>query len=316
MALQQYIVRRLALALVTLLITSFLVFTMIRLNPDAVVAARLGENYTQEQAEAVKEEYGLNRPIPTEYVAWVGRVVRGDWGRSAYTYKPVLVEMGPKIAVTLELAMLAVTFAILIGIPVGVLSALRQDHWPDYTLRMLSIFGLSVPGFYVATIVMALLAKNFHWIPDIRYRTFIEDQLGNLQQMALPALILALSTSAQVMRYTRAMMVDIMRQDFIRTAWSKGLRERVVVTRHALKNAMLPVITVLGISMTFLVGGTVIFETLFVLPGQGTHLIRAVQQRDFAVVQGVTLFFALAVVLINLFVDLSYTLLDPRARTS
>jgi peptide/nickel transport system permease protein len=311
---QQYILRRLILAVITLVITSFLVFSMIRLDPDAVVSARLGENFTLEQMEAVKEEYGLNRPIPTEYVRWVVGVVRGDWGTSAYSYQPVLPEMAPRIAVTLELALLAILFAVMIGIPIGIVSALRQDRWPDYTLRIFSIFGLSVPGFYIATIVVALMAIHFQWLPDIRYKRLTEDPLGNLQQMWMPALILSLSTSAQVMRYTRAMMVDILRQDFIRTAWAKGLRERSIVARHALKNALLPVITVLGITMSWMVGGTVIFETLFVLPGQGTHLVRAVQQRDVAVVQGVTLFFAIAVVLINLIVDLSYTVLDPRTR--
>jgi peptide/nickel transport system permease protein len=313
MSTHRYLVRRLLLALVTLAITSFLVFVAIRLDPDAVIAARLGENYTREQAEAVKADYGLDQPAWLEYIRWIGRVVRGDWGTSAYSHRPVLAEMAPRIAVTLELALLAVVFAVSIGIPIGLVSALRQDRWPDYTLRIFSIFGLSVPGFYIATIAMALLAKNFQWIPDIRYHSLLEDPAKNLQQMALPAFILALSTSAQVMRYTRAMMVDVLRQDYIRTAWAKGLRERVVVLRHAMKNAMLPVITVLGITMTFLVGGTVIFETLFVLPGQGTHLVRAVQQRDFAVVQGITLFFAVLVVLINLVVDVSYTLLDPRA---
>ena len=315
MPMQQYVLGRLVLALLTLLITSFLVFGAVRLDPDAVIAARLGENYTQEQAEAVKADYGLDRPLALEYVRWVVRVLRGDWGMSAYSHRPVLHEMAPRIAVTLEFALLAVTFAVIIGIPNGVLSALRQDRWPDYTLRVVAVFGLSVPGFYIATIVLALLAKSFHWIPDIRYKRLTEDPLGNLQQMALPAFILSLSTSAAVMRYTRAMMVDVLRQDYIRTAWSKGLRERAVVLGHALKNALLPVITVLGISMTFLVGGTVIYETLFVLPGQGTHLVRAVQQRDFAVVQGITLFYAIAVVFINLVVDISYTLLDPRART-
>jgi peptide/nickel transport system permease protein len=315
MPMQQYVLRRLLLALVTLLITSFLVFGAIRLDPDAVVAARLGENFTQAQADAVKADYGLDKPVAREYLRWLLQVLRGDWGTSAYTHRPVLSEMAPRIAVTLEFALLAVTFAVLIGIPNGVLSALRQDRWPDYTVRVFAVFGLSVPGFYIATIVLALLAKNFHWIPDIRYQRLTEDPLGNLQQMALPAFILSLSTSATVMRYTRAMMVDVLRQDYVRTAWAKGLRERAVVVRHALKNAMLPVITVLGLSMTFLVGGTVIYETLFVLPGQGTLLVRAVQQRDFALVQGITLFFAVAVVLINLLVDISYTLLDPRART-
>lgn len=314
MAMYQFVLRRLLLAVPTLLIVSFLIFGMIRLDPDSVVAARLGEGYTEEQANMVKETYGLNEPVATEYVKWLGRVVRGDWGESAYTFKPVLSEMAPKIGVTFELAFLAILFAVIIGVPIGVFSAMRQDRWPDYVLRSFAIFGLSVPGFLIATIVLALLAKNFGWIPSIRYQSLREDPIANLQQMWMPAFIVSLATSAQVMRYARTMMLDVLRQDYIRTAWAKGLRERVIVVRHALKNALLPVVTVIGLTMATLVGGTVIFESLFSLPGMGRHLILAVSQKDFAVVQGVALFFAITVVLVNLIVDVSYTLLDPRAR--
>jgi peptide/nickel transport system permease protein len=310
----QFVLRRMLLSVPTLLIVSFLIFGMVRLDPDSVVAARLGEGYTPEQAEAVKETYRLNEPLVGEYVRWLGRVLRGDWGESAYTFKPVLEEMGPKIGVTFELAFLAILFAVVIGVPIGVYSAMRQDRWPDYVLRSFAIFGLSVPGFLIATIVLALLAKHFGWIPPIRYQSLREDPVANLQQMWMPALIVSLATSAQVMRYARTMMLDVLRQDYIRTAWAKGLRERVVVVRHALKNALLPVITVVGLTVASLVGGTVIFESLFSLPGIGRHLILAVSQKDFAVVQGVALFFAITVVAVNLLVDLSYTLLDPRAR--
>ncbi len=310
----RFVIRRLILAIPTLLIVSFLVFSMVRINPDSIVFARLGENYSEEQAAAIRKDYGLDKPVPTEYVRWLSRVVRGDLGESSYTFKPVVEEMGPKIAVTLELALLAVFFAVLIGIPVGVYSAMRQDRWPDYVLRTSAILGLSVPGFYVATVVLAILANEFGWIPDIRYHSLREDPLGNVQQMWMPAFILSLATSAQVMRYSRTMMLDVLRQDYIRTAWAKGLRERAIISQHALKNAMLPVITVLGLTMAALVGGTVIFETLFGLPGLGTYLVRAVQQKDFVVIQGVTLFFATSVVVINLVVDVSYTILDPRAR--
>jgi len=274
----------------------------------------LARHLPPEQAEAVKDTYRLNEPLVSEYVRWLGRVLRGDWGESAYTFKPVLEEMGPKIGVTFELAFLAILFAVTIGVPIGVYSAMRQDRWPDYVLRSFAIFGLSVPGFLIATIVLALLAKNFGWIPSIRYQSLREDPIANLQQMWMPALIVSLATSAQVMRYARTMMLDVLRQDYIRTAWAKGLRERVIVVRHALKNALLPVITVVGLTMASLVGGTVIFESLFSLPGIGRHLILAVSQKDFAVVQGVALFFAITVVAVNLLVDLSYTLLDPRAR--
>lgn len=310
----QFVLRRMLLSIPTLLIVSFLIFGMVRINPDSIVGARLGEGYSEEQAKQIKHEYGLDRPVATEYVRWVGNIVTGDWGKSAYTYRPVLAEMAPKIAVTLELALFAVIFSVVIGLPVGVYSAMRQDKWPDYVLRSNAILGLSVPGFYIATIVLALLANQLQWIPDIRYHSFLDDPLANLKQMWLPALILSLGTAASVMRYSRTMMLEVLRQDYIRTAWSKGLDERVVIARHALKNAMLPVVTILGLTMATLVGGTVIFEGLFGLPGLGRHLVGAVARKDFAVIQGVALFFAVAVVTINLVVDISYTVLDPRAR--
>lgn len=310
----QFVLRRCLLSIPTLLIVSFLVFGMVRINPDSIVAARLGEGYSEEQAVQIKHEYGLDRPVVTEYARWAGNILRGDWGESAYTYRPVLAEMAPKIAVTLELALFAVILSVLIGLPVGVYSAMRQDKWPDYVLRSNAILGLSVPGFYIATIVLALLANQLQWIPDIRYHSFIDSPIANLEQMWLPALILSLGTAASVMRYSRTMMLEVLRQDYIRTAWSKGLDERVVIFRHALKNAMLPVVTILGLTMATLVGGTVIFEGLFGLPGLGRHLVGAVARKDFAVIQGVTLFFAVAVVTINLVVDISYTFLDPRAR--
>ncbi|MBA4179988.1 MAG: glutathione ABC transporter permease GsiC [Anaerolinea sp.] len=310
----QFVLRRLVLSLPTLVIVSFLIFGMVRINPDSIVAARLGEGYTEDQAARIRDQYGLDEPVVTEYARWVGNILRGDWGESAYTFEPVLKEMGPKIAVTLELALFAIVFAVIIGLPVGVFSAMRQDQWPDYVLRTNAILGLSVPGFYVATVVLAILANQFSWIPDIRYHSFLDDPLGNLKQMWLPALILSLGTAASVMRYSRTMMLEVLRQDYIRTAWAKGLSERVVIFRHALKNAMLPVVTILGLTMAALVGGTVIFETLFGLPGLGRHLTGAVQRKDFVVIQGVTLFFAVAVVVINLIVDISYTVLDPRSR--
>jgi len=311
----QFVLRRVLLSIPTLLIVSFLIFGMVRINPDSIVGARLGEGYSEEQAKQIKQDYGLDRPVATEYARWVGNILTGDWGKSAYTYRPVLAEMAPKIAVTLELALFAVVLSVLIGLPVGVYSAMRQDKWPDYVLRSNAILGLSVPGFYIATILLALLANQLQWIPDIRYHSLFDDPIANLKQMWLPSLILSLGTAASVMRYSRTMMLEVLRQDYIRTAWSKGLDERVVIFRHALKNAALPVVTILGLTMATLVGGTVIFEGLFGLPGLGRHLVGAVARKDFAVIQGVALFFAVAVVTINLVVDISYTVLDPRARS-
>jgi len=311
---QKIIVRRLVLSIPTLLIVSFIIFGILRLDPDAAVAARLGEGYTPEAAEQLKEELGLNNNIATEYVKWLGNLLRGDWGTSMYSYEPVLSEVMPKVGVTLELALVAVFFAVVIGVPIGVISAIRQDSWIDYVLRGFSVLGLSVPGFVVATFVLAFLAIQFKWIPPTQYAAPWEDPVQNFQQFALAGLILSLATAASVMRYTRTMMLDVLRQDYIRTAWAKGLRERVVITRHALKNVLLPVITVIGLTMATLVGGTVIFETLFTMNGVGRLLIRGVYERDYPLVQGITLLFAIAVVLINLIVDISYSLLDPRAR--
>jgi peptide/nickel transport system permease protein len=312
---QKVILRRLALSIPALLIVSFLIFGMLRLDPEAAVAARLGEGYTPEAAEKLREQLGLNNPVATEYLRWLGNLLRGDWGTSLYSHRPVLEEVLPRIQVTLQLALTAVTFAIIIGIPIGIISAIRQDSWIDYLLRGLSVLGLSVPGFVIGTLVLAGLAIQFGWIPPTTYWAPWDNPVLNFQQFALPALILSLATSASVMRYTRTMMLDVLRQDYIRTAWAKGLRERVIITRHALKNVLLPVVTVIGLTMATLVGGTVIFETLFMLDGVGRLLIRAVFERDFPLVQGITLLFAFAVVFINLVVDISYTMLDPRARS-
>ncbi len=310
----KFVVRRLMLAIPTLLIVSFLAFGMIRINPDSIVTARLGEAYSEEAAREIKADYGLDKPFYTEYFRWLGDVARGDLGTSALSFRPVADEVGPKIIVTLELAALAVLFAVVVGVPVGVISAMRQDKWPDYILRSVAIFGLSVPNFYIATILLTVFAINFNWGPSLKYIEFWDNPLRNLQQFAFPAFILSLGTSAQVMRFSRTMMLDVLRQDYIRTAWAKGLRERLVISRHALKNAMLPVITVLGLTAANLVGGTVIFETLFTLPGVGGYLTYSVAQKDFQPIQGVVLLFAFAVIVINLVVDISYTLLDPRAK--
>lgn len=312
----QFVLRRILLSLPALLVVTFIVFGMIRLDPESVVAARLGEGYDPKGQAAIdiKAQYGLDKPFYTEYAKYLGRIFRGDWGESAISFKPVWEEMAPRIAVTVELALVAIFFAVVIGVPIGVLAAMRQDHWPDYLLRTVAILGLSVPGFYVATVVLALAAYNVGWAPPLGYTKLYDNPWSNLQQMLLPAFILSLASSASVMRYSRTMMLDVLRQDYIRTAWAKGLRERVVISRHALKNALLPVVTVIGLTLATLVGGTVVFEQIFTLPGLGTYLVYSVVQRDFAPVQAVTLFFAISVVTINLVVDVSYTMLDPRAR--
>ncbi len=308
------VVRRLLYAVPTVLIVSFLVFSMVRFLPGDIAVAKLGEGYTEEAAQQIRKEYGLDKPWPQQYAIYLGEVVRGDFGR-AESGQPVLTELRSRFPVTLELAILAVIFSALIGIPIGVLSAIRQDSVADYATRGGAIFGLAVPGFVLATLLQSLLSINWGInIASLEYRRLTEDPIANLGQLWLPALILSLGTGAQVMRMTRAMMLEVQRQDYIRTATAKGLAEGVVLLRHALRNALMPVVTIFGLQMAFLMGGTVIFESIFSLPGMGRFLIEAVTRRDYATVQGITLVFAITVVIINLIVDLSYTMLDPRTR--
>jgi len=310
----QEITRRFLLAVPTVLIVSFMIFGMIRFLPGDIAVAKLGEGYTEEAAQRIRAQYGLNKPWPRQYAEYVGNLLRGDFG-TAETGQPVLREIRSRFPVTLELALLAVCFSALIGIPLGVLSALRQDTVADYIARSTAIFGLAVPGFVVATLLQSVF--SIRWginIASVSYHPFSSDPLANLSQMWIPALLLSLGTGAQVMRMTRAMMLEVQRQDYIRTATAKGLAGRAVLMRHALRNALMPVVTIFGLQMAFLIGGTVIFESIFSLPGMGRYLIEAVTRRDYAVVQGITLIFATSVVLINLVVDLSYTFLDPRTR--
>ncbi len=309
-----YILRRLLLALPTVLLVSFLVFGMIRFLPGDIATAKLGEWYTEEAARRIRAQYGLDKPWPQQFLRYLAGITRGDLGR-AESGQTVTAEIRARYPVTLELALLAVAFAALIGIPIGVLSAVRQDSPADYLARGGAVLFLAVPGFYLATLLQSLF--SIRWginIASIHYTPLTQNPLANLQQMWLPALILSLGTAAQVMRMTRAMMLEVLRQDYIRTATAKGLHRGVVLTRHALRNALMPVVTIFGLTMAFLIGGTVIFESIFSLPGMGRYLIEAVTRRDYAAVQGITLLFAVSVVVINLIVDLSYTWLDPRHR--
>jgi peptide/nickel transport system permease protein len=310
------ITRRLLLAIPTVLIVSFFVFSMVRFLPGDIAVAKLGEAYTEEAAQEIRREYGLDKPWPQQYARYLGDVLRGDFGRSE-AGQPVLREIWSRFPVTLELALIAVLFSAVIGIPIGVLSAVRQDSITDYLTRGIAILGLSVPGFVLATLLQSLFSVRWGInIASLNFQRFTENPTANLSQLWLPALLLSLGTGAQVMRMTRAMMLEVQRQDYIRTARAKGLRDRLILLRHALRNALMPVITIFGLQMAFLMGGTVIFESIFSLPGMGRLLIEAVTRRDYAVVQGITLIFATTVVVINLIVDLSYTFIDPRTRTA
>jgi len=312
--LRRYLAKRLFVAIPSLLIASLIVFTLPRLIPGDVVTLMLEEKAYAKDLDELREKLGLSRPIHVQYVEWLGRAVRGDLGESLWTRRPVLEELGRRLPVTLELGVLATTVALLIAIPVGVISATRQDTASDYLARSAAILGLSVPGFWLATLVIVLPAIWWGWRPLTGFVEFSRDPLAHVGQLMLPAAILGIASAAAVMRLTRGMLLEVLRQDYIRTAWAKGLRERVIVMKHGLKNALIPVITVLGIQIAQIVGGTVIIETIFGLPGMGRFLFDAITQRDYPVIQGVNLVVVSVIILANLVVDALYAVLDPRIR--
>jgi peptide/nickel transport system permease protein len=301
-------------AIPSLLIASLIVFSLPRLLPGDAVQLMLDEKAYGKDLEDLRAKLGLNQPIHVQYVAWLGQVARGDLGQSLWTSRPVLEELALRLPVSLELGVLALLFAIVIAVPIGVLAAVRQDTLSDYAMRSMAILGLSVPGFWIATLAILLPAIWWGWSPPIRFTTLSADPWAHVVQFLLPAFILGIASAAAIMRLTRGTLLEVLRQDYVRTAWSKGLRERVVVLKHSLKNALIPVITVLGIQVAQILGGTVIFETIFGLPGIGRFLFDAINQRDYPVIQGVNLLIVTVVVVTNLAVDALYALLDPRIR--
>ena len=314
----QYIIRRLLLAIPVLVAVSILVFGGTRVVPGDICLIVLGaaESVTEEQCARVDHDLGLDKPVVSQYFTWVGNALQGDLGRSMVQRRPVLEVMKNRIPTTIELAVLASILAITIALPIGVFSALKQDKLPDVMGRFLTIGWLSMPSFWVGTMLVTLPAIWWGYATPVPYVQFWVDPMKNLEQMYLPTIALALALSATIARLTRSSMLEVLRQDYVRTARAKGLHERVVLSKHALKNAMLPVITLIGIQLGFLLSGTVVLEFLFALPGLGTLLIESVITKDFAQVQGLVLFFSFIIVVINIAVDLSYGLFDPRVRFS
>jgi len=309
-----YVLHRLLVAIPSLLIASFIVFALPRLLPGDVVQLMLEEHAYGRNLDELRTRLGLDRPIATQYVEWLGRVARGDLGESLWTGRPVLGELARRLPVSLELGLLAICFSIAVALPVGIIAAVRQDTVADYAARSAAILGLSVPGYWVATLVIVLPAIWWGWTPAAGFIDFRLNPWGHLAQFELPAAILGVASAAVLMRMTRAMLLEVLRQDYVRTAWSKGLRERAVVLKHGLKNALIPVVTILGLHVAQVFGGTVIFETIFGLPGMGLFLFDAINQRDYPVIQGVNLLIVAIVVATNLLVDMVYAVIDPRIR--
>jgi len=264
--------------------------------------------------EDLRAKLGLNRPIHVQYLDWLGAVARGHLGESLWTKRPVLEELGRRLPVSLKLGFLALLFSVSIALPIGILAAVRQDSLADYVARSLAILGLSIPGFWIATMVILLPSLWWNWSPPIQFTEFSVDPWAHVSQFIIPAFILGIASSAAIMRLTRAQLLEVLRQDYVRTAWAKGVRESAVVLKHSLKNSLIPVITVLGIQIAQILGGVVIFETIFGLPGMGRFLFDAINQRDYPVIQGVNLVIVSVVVLMNLAVDACYAYLDPRIR--
>jgi peptide/nickel transport system permease protein len=309
-----YLARRLLLVIPTLIGVSIIVFMLVRLLPGDAVTMLLQEYNYGKDADELRARLGLDRPIYVQYFEWLGGVVRGDLGTSLRSKGSVSEELVARMPVTAELGVLAMIFGLVIAIPIGVISAVRQDTWADYVGRSTAIGMLAIPAFWLGTLVITLPSVWWGWTPPLRYTRLLDDPLKNLGHVIIPAIILGLALSGSLMRLTRAQMLEVLRQDFVRTASAKGLAEWAVVTRHALKNAFIPVLTLLGLQVSILVGGTVVLESVFVLPGMGRYLLEAVQYRDYPVIQGLNLIFATVIVLANLVVDLLYGWLDPRVR--
>jgi peptide/nickel transport system permease protein len=311
---RQYVLKRLLLVVPTLLLVSIIVFSLNHMLPGDVVVLMFEEKAYAKDLETLRAKLGLDRPLYIQYFSWIGQVTGGDLGESLWTKRPVLEEIMRRLPVSLKLGAMAIIVALCIALPIGVLSAIRQDTLKDYAARSAAIVGLSVPPFWKATLVIVLPSIWFGWAPPLQFTPFSENPWQHLSQFILPAIILGIAPGASIMRLTRALMLEVLRQDYIRTAWSKGMREPRVVLKHALKNAIIPVITIVGIQVAEIASGTVIMETIFGLPGMGRFLVDAIFQRDYTVVQGVILLTSTITVVINLLVDLTYAQLDPRIR--
>jgi peptide/nickel transport system permease protein len=313
---QNYVIRRLLLTVPTLLLVTLITFAVMNAIPGSAVEARLGEapQASQRDIQEIRRRLGLDQPLHERYLRWLWGVVQGNLGRSLWSDQPVRAAIVDRLPVSLELAVLAFLIASVAATTLGVVAAAHQNTTVDYVLRLVAILGLSVPSFWIASLVVVLGAKYFQYLPPLQRTPLTEDPLGNFQQFIVPSFILAFAVMASVMRMVRASMLEVLRQDYVRTARAKGLRGRTVLYRHALKNAMLPVSTLMGLLFANLIGGSVVIETIFNMSGIGRLMLDAILQRDYTMVQGITLVFGTALVLINLGVDLTYSLLDPRIR--
>jgi len=292
---------------------SVLTFLVVQMVPGDPIVAMIGLEATDEAIETLRARYGLDQPLPVQYVRWLGNVLQGDLGRSIQTGRPVATMLGDAVGPTVQLAGAALVISLIIAIPAGILSAVRRNGPTDFIVSLVALFGLSVPSFWLGIMLILALSITFPLFPSSGYVPFMSDPWGHLMTLVLPAITLGTSLAAATMRMTRSAMLEVLSQEYIRTAWAKGLSPTAVITRHAFRTALMPVVTLLGIQMGQVLGGVVITETVFSWPGIGKLTVDAIFARDYPVVQGAVLMTATAFVLINLATDLVYALLDPRA---
>ncbi len=309
-----YIIRRLFQMIPVVLLASVFAFVVFRLIPGDPVQFILGPNPNPAAEEALRRQFGLDQPIPVQYVRWLQNAIQGDLGVSYIGKKPVLGLILSKFPATLQLAGVAMLLGTVIGIPTGLVSALKQDSWIDMVVRVLSLFGFCTPHYWLAILLVILFSLTLNWLPPGGYTPLTESVEQNLRYIVLPAITLALPIAAEQMRFLRSSMLEVIRQDYVRTARAKGLQERVVILRHSLKNALIPFLTIFGLQLGFSLGGSVIVEQIFVWPGIGWLTIQSINVRDYAVVQGVVMFAAVGFLVVNLCVDILYAFLDPRIR--
>ena len=315
---RQYTVKRVGLFLPTVLLVTVSVFVLMRWIPGdpalAILEDEGGGSYTQEDLARLRHEIGTDRPIVVQYVSWIGGVIKGDFGDSLWFKAPVMGELKDRIPVTVELAIFAMALAMVVAIPLGVISAIKPDSKVDYAARIFTLTGIALPSFFTAILIILFLVMIFGWLPPLGYEKVWEDPVRNLQQLFFPALALAGYDMAFIAKVTRSAMLEILREDYMRTARSKGLTETVVLARHGLKNAFLPILTISGWQFGRLFGGTIIIETIFLVPGMGRILIESIGHRDYVMIQAVVVIIGLSIVTINLMIDLLYGWLDPRIR--
>jgi peptide/nickel transport system permease protein len=310
----EFLVRRVAISIVTLFVISLIVFTGVRMIPGDPARVMGGTDADPAGLAEIRQQYGLDDPIPLQYLRWIGLALRGDLGESIRTRESVVWTVARKLPITIELAGLSLLIALAIAIPAGVFSAARRNTVWDLLANAVSLCGLSVPSFWLGIMLILFLSVRLHWLPASGFVPLWESPLANLQRMIMPAFVLGAGLAAVLMRQTRNSMIEILSADYIRTAWSKGLAGRAVIFRHAFRNGLIPVVTILGLQTGALMGGAVVTEQIFVVPGFGRLIVEAVFTRDYPLVQGVVLITASVYVFVNLLVDVSYSLLNPRIR--